>query len=86
MRRPLSVEALSDYQLRVAYPDGVQGVIDLAVEVGDGIFAPLADEAFFATVHIGDFGQIAWSEEIEICSDAVYHEIVRKSAAEPAHA
>jgi hypothetical protein len=86
MRRPIRVEALPEYRLRVAYPDGVEGVIDLAGDVGRGVFAPLADEAFFRTVQIGEFGQIAWSEEIEICSDAAYHEISQMAATEPAHA
>jgi hypothetical protein len=86
MRRPSNVEAISGFRLRIAYPDGVEGVIDLSREVGHGVFAPLADEAFFRTVHIGEFGQIAWSEEIEICSDAAYYEITRKSATQIVHA
>lgn len=59
MKRPVRVEALPEYCLRLAYPDGVEGVIDLSGDVGRGVFAPLADEAFFRTVHIGEFGQIA---------------------------
>ena len=86
MNRPIKVEALSGYRLRLAYPDGVQGVIDLAGDVGRGVFTPLADEAFFRTVHIGQFGQIAWSEDLEICPDAAYHEIAQTAAKEPAHA
>lgn len=84
MKRPVKVEALSGFRLRVAYPDGVEGVIDLSTDVGRGVFAPLAEEAFFRTVHIGQFGQIAWSEDIEICPDAAYQEIVHATV--PAHA
>ncbi len=86
MNRPINVEALSGYCLRVTYPGGVDGVIDLAGDVGRGVFTPLADEAFFRTVHIGQFGQIAWSEDIEICPDAAYREITQDSATESAHA
>ena len=86
MRRPITVEALPEYRLRVAYPDGAQGVIDLSGDVGRGVFAPLADTEFFRTVHIGEFGQIAWSEEIEICPDAAYQEISQRAASEAAHA
>ena len=86
MRKPTKVEAISGFRLRIAYPDGVEGVIDLSSEVGHGAFAPLADEAFFTTVHIGQFGQIAWSEEIEICSDAAYREITGKSVTQIVHA
>ena len=58
----------------MVYPDGVTGIVDLAGDVGRGVFTPLADEAFFRTVHIGQFGQIAWSEDLEISPDAAYHE------------
>ena len=86
MNRPTKVEALPDFRLRVAYPDGTEGMIDLSGDVGRGVFAPLADEAFFRTVHIGRFGQIAWSEDIEICPDAAYLEITGKGATETVHA
>src|SRR5438045_879259 len=64
MKRPTRVTALPGKRIEVAYPDGVVGIIDLSDSVGKGIFAPLQDEAFFKTVHIGSFGQIAWSEDI----------------------
>ena len=86
MNRPNKIEALSGFRIRVAYPDGTEGVIDLSADVGRGVFAPLADEAFFQTVHIGRFGQIAWSEDIEICPDAAYQEITGTRATEVVHA
>lgn len=86
MIRPHRVEALPGYRIRVTYADGVEGVIDLSADVGQGVFAPLADEAFFQTVHIGSYGQIAWSEELEICPDAAYQEIVSQPAIEVSHA
>ena len=83
MKRPNKVEALPGFRIHVAYPDGAEGVIDLSADVGRGVFAPLADEAFFETVHIGRFGQIAWSEDIEICPDAAYQGIsLRREAAQ----
>lgn len=86
MIRPHRVDALPGYRIRVAYPDGVEGVIDLSGDVGRGVFAPLADEAFFQTVHIASYGQIAWSDEIEICPDAAYQEIVSQTSSEVSHA
>ena len=85
MIRPTKVAALDGYRICVSYPDGVEGVVDLSRDVGRGIFGPLADEAYFRTVHIGDHGQIAWSADIEICPDAAYEEILSK-ATEAAHA
>ena len=59
MNRPTKVEALPGFRIRVVYASGTEGVIDLSGDVGRGVFAPLADEAFFRTVHVGQFGQIA---------------------------
>jgi len=85
MIRPTRVEALPGYRIRLTYADGVEGVIDLSADVGRGVFAALSDEAFFRTVHLGQYGQIAWSEDIEICPDAAYEEITGKLA-EASHA
>jgi hypothetical protein len=86
MNRPIEVSALPGFRLHLSYPDGTQGTIDPSTDVGRGVFAPLADEAFFRTVHIGCHGQISWSEDIEICPDAAYREILERMAPEPAHA
>jgi hypothetical protein len=86
MRRPERVVPLPGYKLEISFPDGVSGIIDLSDSVGHGVFAPLHDEAFFNKVYIGEFGQIAWSAEIEICSDAAYLEITGKYSRQLAHA
>ena len=80
MLRPIKIEPLSGYRIHLTYTDGIEGVIDLSADVGRGVFAPLADEAYFRTVHIGQYGQIAWSEDIEICPDAAYEGIAGKQA------
>jgi hypothetical protein len=78
MVRPIKVEPLSGYRLRVRYADGVEGIIDLSDQVGRGVLAPLGDEAFFRKVQIGDRGQIAWSGDLEICPDSAYLEMTGK--------
>ena len=83
MLRPAKIEPLTGYRIRVTYPDGTEGVIDLSGDVGREVFAPLSNEAFFRTVHIGQYGQIAWSEDIEICPDSAYEEITRRPAEAP---
>jgi hypothetical protein len=86
MVRPIKVEPLSGYRLRVRYADGVEGIIDLSDQVGRGVFAPLRDEAFFRKVQIGDRGQIAWSGDLEICPDSAYLEITGKIPARATNA
>ena len=70
----------------MVFSDGLEGIIDMSTSVGRGVFAPLADPQAFAGVYIGDHGQIAWSEEIEICPDAAYLEVAGQTAGEPVHA
>ena len=84
--RPLNITALTGYKIRVDYADGVSGIVDLSDSVGRGVFAPLRDEAFFQKVHVGEFGQIAWTDEIEICPDAAYLEITGQISREAVHA
>ncbi len=86
MVRPIKVTALAGCKIRVEYSDGVMGIIDLADCAGRGVFTPLEDEEFFKTVHVGDHGQIAWSDEIEICPDAAYLEITGQISREAVHA
>jgi hypothetical protein len=86
MIRPNRIAALPNYRLEVCFPDGTAGIIDLSDSVGKGVFKPLQDEAFFKAVHIGAFGQIAWSEDIEICPDAAYLELKTRASREAIHA
>ena len=86
MIRPILVEPLPRYHLRLSFRDGTTGTIDMSSDVGRGVFKPLEDEAFFRKVHIGKYGQIAWSEEIEICPDAAYNEIRSRTLVEAAGA
>ena len=86
MIRPVKVMALPGYKIRVTYADGVTGVMDLSDVAGRGVFTPLKDEAFFKKVYVGDHGQIAWSDEIEICPDAAYLEVAEKNSPKAVHA
>lgn len=86
MTRPVKVTALDANHLAVYFADGLCGVIDMSSSIGKGVFAPLQDPQFFAQVHIGDHGQIAWNNEIEICPDAAYLEALRQPIREPIHA
>ena len=70
MKRPVRVSALPHDRIAVVFSGGLEGIIDMSTSVGRGVFAPLADPQAFAGVYIGDHGQIAWSEEMEICPDA----------------
>jgi hypothetical protein len=82
MLTPLEVRALPDYRLWLRYADGVTGEVDLSYLVGKGVFALWNDPRRFGQVHISRHGSIAWTDEVEMCPDALYLEITGKNVYE----
>ena len=72
--RVTEVEALPDFRLRVAFADGLTGMVDLSRLVHSpqaGVFAALADSSLFAQVTL-DYGAVAWPGELDLAPDAMY--------------
>jgi uncharacterized membrane protein len=68
------VEALTGLRLRVAFVDGLTGIVDLSGMVQSpqaGIFAALADPALFAQVRL-DYGAVTWPGDLDLAPDAMY--------------
>ena len=82
MLEPITVRALLIDRIWIEFPDGVAGEVDLSHLVGHGVFRVWEDDDTFDTVIIGSQGQISWSDEIEICSDALYLQIAGQSPKE----
>ena len=78
MPRLIDVKPLENYRIWVKYSDGIEGVVDLSELVGKGVFAVWKDYREFQKVHIGPGGEIAWSEEIDLCPDAIYLRVTGK--------
>lgn len=72
MFKPVEVRAVPSYKVWVRFADGTEGEADLSHLAGRGVFALWQDDAAFQNVHVGPHGQIAWSEEAEICPDNLY--------------
>jgi hypothetical protein len=75
--RVTEVEALPDFRLRVAFADGLSGLVDISRMMRSskaGVFAKLADPDFFAQVKI-EFGAVAWPSELDLAPDAMYDAI-----------
>ena len=58
------------------------GEVDLSHLAGRGVFAAWDDRTFFEAVRLEDHGAVAWGEELELCPDALYMQLVGKSVAE----
>ena len=82
MIRPVSVQALPNYRIRIRYSDGAEGEVDLSEFVGRGVFAAWNNPDFFRNVHIGEHRQIHWSDDVELCPDAIYLKLTGKTPEE----
>jgi len=71
---------LKKYKIFLKYKDGTNGIVDLSNIVNKGIFKKLQDEKNFLKVHVDKrSGALSWGNGLEICADALYMKIVRKS-------
>jgi hypothetical protein len=72
--RVTSVEALPEFRLRVAFADGLTGLVDMARMVHSpesGVFAALLDPSLFAQVTI-EYGAVTWPGELDLAPDAMH--------------
>jgi len=79
--KAIEVNAISDYQIKVAFEDDVCGVVDLSYLMNKGIFRELRDPILFAKVYTTGEA-IAWSDDLEIDALNVYAKIVKKDPSE----
>ena len=75
MFKLIQAEPLSGYRLRLRYADGVAGIVDLSRLVGNGVFQLWNDPAAFGRVSLGTGGELDWSDEVDLCADALYLEV-----------
>lgn len=79
MLEPTEVEARDGHRLWLRYSDGTAGEVDLSRLAGKGVFAAWNEPECFKRVHIAPHRAIAWGDELELCSDALYLELTGKS-------
>ncbi|PSB15876.1 DUF2442 domain-containing protein [Phormidesmis priestleyi ULC007] len=70
----ISAHPISPYQIHLRFEDGIEGTIDLTqIITFSGIFAPLQDPAYFATVRVNpDLGTIVWDNGADLDPDVLY--------------
>ncbi|NOY41569.1 MAG: DUF2442 domain-containing protein [Planctomycetes bacterium] len=82
MLKLVAVAPLDGYSLHVEYNDGVAGEVNLSQLVGRGVFKAWEDRSVFESVCIGEYGEIKWNDDIELCADAIYLQVTGKTADE----
>jgi hypothetical protein len=70
----IHVQALPNHQLHLQFEDGIAGTIDLTqIITFSGIFAPLQDPPYFATVQVNpEVGTISWDNGADLDPDVLY--------------
>ena len=78
MIRLQKVEVTKPYTIRLVYSDGTEGEVDLNYLRGKGVFKRWETNVPFNDVHISEHNAISWSDELELCPDALYMKITGK--------
>jgi Protein of unknown function (DUF2442) len=70
----ISVQARHPHQLHLQFEDGVEGTVDLNQIIEfSGVFAPLRDPDYFATVQVDpEMGTIVWGNGADLDPDVLY--------------
>lgn len=72
----IACRALPGYRVYLRFNDGLEGEVSLNHLVGHGVFEPWNDVHFFERVYIDPVTHtLAWSDEIDLCSDVLRKEI-----------
>lgn len=82
MLEPVEVKPLPGYRIWIRYADGSEGAVDLSHLAGRGVFALWNEAGRFEGVHIGPGFAIAWSDDVELCPDAIYLRLTGKAPEE----
>ena len=82
MPEPIRVEPREGYRIYVEYDDGACGEVDLSHNVGLGIFKVWDEPGVFEQVYITEDGAIGWSDELDLCPDAIYFQLTGKTPEE----
>ena len=82
MPEPIRVEPREGHRIYVEYDDGTRGEVDLSHRVGQTVYKIWDEPGVFEQVHIVDGYAIGWSDELELCPDAVYFQLTGKTPEE----
>ena len=75
--RVVEVAPFENYRFSVRFIDGMTGTVDMSKLIASphaGVFAALADPAYFAQVFVEE-GVVTWPGELDLAPDAMHTEI-----------
>jgi hypothetical protein len=80
--RPVAVKPLPGFRLWLRYADGAEGVVDLSDFAGRGVFSIWNDPQCYLAVSLGPGDAIHWTDEVELCPDALYLRLTNQQASD----
>jgi hypothetical protein len=76
-----SVEVIGEHRLRLAFDDGTVGEVDFTSREWCGVFEPLRDPRYFASVKVdNEAGTIIWPNGADMAPEPLY-DAARESSA-----
>lgn len=72
MKRIIRLEVLDGYRVRLAFDDGVSGVVDFSAKARTGVYAPWQDYAYFRRARIGDAGELIWDDQLAFGANSLW--------------
>ncbi len=70
--RPVKVEAREGFAIWIEFADGSSGVVDLAPVAHGPAFTGWQDRTYFESVHIDEYDDLEWGQDLQMCSDSLY--------------
>ena len=78
LHRIVEVEVIGEHRLRIAFDDGVSGVVDASSWDWHGVFEPLKDPAYFARVELDqELGSISWPNGADVALETLHLWVAR---------
>ncbi|MBM3883998.1 MAG: DUF2442 domain-containing protein [Planctomycetes bacterium] len=79
MKKITAFNVLDHYRVWLRFDDGVEGEADFASHVGQGVFVPWTNYAFFHQASLGEGGRtLTWPGELDFCADALWLQVTGK--------
>ena len=76
MKKITELRVLEGYRVWLRFDDGVEGEANFASRVGQGVFVPWTDYAFFRQAGVGEGGRtLTWPGELDFCADALWLQV-----------
>ncbi|MFN0053489.1 MAG: DUF2442 domain-containing protein [Planctomycetales bacterium] len=71
----VSVTPLPEYQLKIRFDDGIEGIVSLHERLFGPVFEPLQDVALFNQAMIDEFGVVCWPNGADLAPEALYERL-----------